>query len=104
MAMPALKLELEMPVEERIARLEANVEHIQTDVAEIKIDIRRLDAEIEAVAKDLTTKYDSLKELMAAMAVTLEKMNSSRAFDRVWWLLTLGGVLATMARTFYLKP
>jgi hypothetical protein len=33
MAMPALMLKLETPVEERVARLEANVEHIQKDVS-----------------------------------------------------------------------
>ena len=39
MAMPALLLESENPVEERVARLDANVEHIRSDISDVKIDI-----------------------------------------------------------------
>jgi hypothetical protein len=42
MALAALKFEPEAPLEERVARLEANIEHIQVDLGEMKIDIRRL--------------------------------------------------------------
>ena len=54
MAMPALMFEMEMPLEERVARLEANVEHIQSDISDMKIDIRRLDDKIDGV-KDAVT-------------------------------------------------
>ena len=49
MAWPVLKFEMETPLEERVARLEANVEHIQKDVSDMKVDIRRL-GDTEAVA------------------------------------------------------
>jgi uncharacterized protein (UPF0335 family) len=40
MPSPALKFETETPLEERVARLEANIEHIQNDVSDMKIDMR----------------------------------------------------------------
>jgi hypothetical protein len=98
MALPALKLELEAPLEERVARLEANVEHIQKDVSEMKIDIRRLGEKIDGVDQKLTGKTDSLKDAVTALAINMEKqfaavekqfgaLHTARAFDRVWWLL-----------------
>ena len=122
MAMPALKLEMEMPVEERVARLEANVDHIQKDVAETRIDIRRLNdkidsvdqklsAKIDGVDQRLSAKTDSVKDLVTALAINMEKsfanveksiaaLHSARAFDRVWWLLMSGALLGVMARAF----
>jgi chromosome segregation ATPase len=60
MAMPALMFELETPVEERVARLEANVEHIRSDISDIKIDVRRLGDKIDTVDRNLTTKIDAV--------------------------------------------
>ena len=93
MAMPALMFELETPLEERVARLEANVEHIQKDVSDMKIDIRRLD-----------DKIDGVKDAATALALNMEKsfaaLHAARAFDRVWWLLMSGALLGVMARAF----
>ena len=122
MAMPALKLEMETPVEERVARLEANVDHIQKDVAETRIDIRRLNdkidsvdqklsAKIDGVDQRLSAKTDSVKDLVTNLAINMEKsfanveksiaaLHSARAFDRVWWLLMSGALLGVMARAF----
>jgi chromosome segregation ATPase len=66
MALPALKFELERPLEERVARLEANVEHIQTDIADMKIDIRRLSDKIDSVDQKLTAKIDSVEQKLSA--------------------------------------
>jgi hypothetical protein len=122
MAMPALKLEMETPVEERVARLEANVDHIQKDVADTKIDIRRLNDKIDSVDQKLSTKIDNVdqklsakidgvKDSVTALAINMEKsfanvekaiaaLHSARAFDRVWWLLMSGALLGVMARAF----
>jgi DNA anti-recombination protein RmuC len=62
MAMPALMLELETPVEERVARLEANVEHIRSDISDVKIDLRRLNDKVESIDQKLTTKVDGVHE------------------------------------------
>ena len=122
MAMLALKLDMEIPVEERVARLEANVDHIQKDVAETRIDIRRLNdkidgvdqklsAKIDGVDQRLSAKTDSVKDLVTNLAINMEKsfanveksiaaLHSARAFDRVWWLLMSGALLGVMARAF----
>jgi hypothetical protein len=104
MAMPALKLEAENPVEERVARLEVNVEHILLDVSDIKIDIRRLNDKIDAVDKKLSDKFDSLKDTVASLTLRVETgfadMKASRAMDRVWWLLMCAAMLGVMAHGF----
>jgi predicted nucleic acid-binding Zn-ribbon protein len=104
MAMPALKFELETPLEERVARLEANVEHIQKDVSDLKIDVRRLNDKIDSVDQKLSGKIDSLKDTVSALAINMEKsfasLQAARAFDRVWWLLMSGALLGVMARAF----
>jgi predicted RNase H-like nuclease (RuvC/YqgF family) len=66
MAMPALMFELETPLEERVARLEANVEHIQKDVSDMKIDIRRLGDKIDSVDQKLSAKIDSVDQKLSA--------------------------------------
>jgi len=95
MAMPAMKFEPEDPLEDRVARLEVNVEHIQKDVSEMKVDIRRLNdkidgvdnkltakidgveekltAKIDGVDQRLTGKIDSLKDALATLAINMEK-------------------------------
>jgi predicted RNase H-like nuclease (RuvC/YqgF family) len=120
--MPAWKLELEAPVEERVARIEANVEHIQKDVSDMKIDIRRLNDKVESVDQKLSAKIDgvdqklsvridSVKDLVTALAINMEKsfanveksfaaLHAARAFDRVWCLLMSGALLGVMARAF----
>jgi predicted RNase H-like nuclease (RuvC/YqgF family) len=129
MALPALKFETETPLEERVARLEANVEHIQKDVSDMKIDIRRLgdkidsvdqklSAKIDGIDQKLSAKTDSVKDLVTALAINVEKsfanvekqftnveksfaaLHAARAFDRVWWLLMSGALLGVMARAF----
>ena len=53
MAMPALVLEMETPVEERIARLESDADRTRSDIADIKIDLRRLNDKLEQWASML---------------------------------------------------
>jgi hypothetical protein len=104
MAMPALMFELETPLEERVARLEANVEHIQKDVSDMKIDIRRLGDKIDSVDQKLSAKIESVKDSVTTLAINMEKsfavLHAARAFDRVWWLLMSGALLGVMARAF----
>ena len=66
MAIPALKIEPEAPLEERVARLEVNVEHIQKDVSDMKVDIRRLGDKIDGVDQKLTAKIDGVDQKLTA--------------------------------------
>jgi chromosome segregation ATPase len=126
MAMPALKYPTESPVEERVAVLEANIEHIRSDISEMKTDIRRLNEKIDGVdqkltaridrveekltaridrlEEKLTAKIDGVKDGLANLALSMEKAFSSlkvaRVLDRVWWLLMSAALLGVMARGF----
>jgi predicted nucleic acid-binding Zn-ribbon protein len=79
------------PLEERVARLEANVEHIQKDVSDIKIDIRRLGDKIDSVDQKLSAKIDSVDHSLSAkidsVIQAIAELKIGRALDRVWWLL-----------------
>lgn len=77
MGLPAAQPIWEPPVEERIARLEANVEYIQRDVSDIKIDLRemrrefkqdflRMDEKFEKMFCGLDGKFDGLKDSLAS--------------------------------------
>jgi hypothetical protein len=82
--MAAIPRDLEKLVQEqeRFARLESKVEHVQSDVTELKADLRA------ALAK-----FDAIKD-------GVSEMQASRGFDRVWWMGMAGGLLAVMARGF----
>jgi hypothetical protein len=60
MVRPAVKFQLEDPMEERVAKLKANIEHIRSDVSDIKTDVRRLNDKIDGVNKDLSGKIDTV--------------------------------------------
>ena len=88
MGMPARKLEFEEPtVEERSTSRDPTVAHIQSDVSEMKADIRRLDAKIDAV-----------KDSLAAQAVSTEKSFSRQV---VWIVGVAAALLTAMARGFH---
>jgi hypothetical protein len=67
MGMPALKLQFEeVSVEERLARLETSVENIHSNVAEMKVDIRRLNDKIDGVDQRLSAKIDGVEGKLCA--------------------------------------
>jgi phage shock protein A len=104
MAMPALLLESEDPVEERVARLEVNVEHIRSDISDMKVDIRRLGDKIDTLDQKLSAKIDSVDQKLStkidSVVQSIAELRIGRALDRVWWLLMSGALLGIMARAF----
>jgi hypothetical protein len=125
MGMPARKFEFEeVSVEERLARLESNVEHIQSDVSEMKVDIRRLNdkfdgmdqrlcakidgvdqklsAKIDAVDQKFTAKFDSLKDQISGLALTMEKSHSQlRVWAMTLYIGMAGGLLTFLAHSLH---
>ena len=73
-------------MEDRIARLEARVEHIQSDIPEMKTDIR-----------DLRTQAGEGKDAVTNLARKIEKYTG---VDRVWWLVIAATLLGVMAHGF----
>jgi hypothetical protein len=59
-AMPALKFEPEAPVEERAVMLEADVKHIRSDVADLKVDGRRLNDKVDGLGQQLGAKIEEV--------------------------------------------
>ena len=72
MAMQAIRLEPEAPVEERVAILEANIEHIRSDISEMKTDVRRLGDKIDNADQKLTTKIDSVDQKLTTKLDAVE--------------------------------
>lgn len=85
-------------MEERIARLEVTTDHIQSDVTELKANVKQLDSKVDAQGKDLGTKIENLERTMREK---LEKLAIGQWANRVWALLLAGVVLGVMARGFH---
>ena len=60
MAMPARKLEWETPVEDRLGKIEAHIEHMRSDISDLKVDVRRLNEKVDEVDKRLGGKIDDV--------------------------------------------
>ena len=89
-------------MEERLARLESNVEHIQSDISEMKVDIRRLNDKIDGVDQRFTAKFDSLKDLIAAQSLTMEKSISRLTVWAIMLYISMaGGFLTFLGRSLH---
>jgi chromosome segregation ATPase len=119
MAMPARKLESEIPVEDRLGKIEAHIDHMRSDISDLKVDVRRLNDKIDGldtrlngkidgldqklsgrideVDKRLTGKIDSLKDTMEK---EFRKLDRERLYDRVWFLMIAAAILSVMAHGF----
>src|SRR5688572_9554466 len=108
MGLPAIPLDRETPVEERLARLEANAQHIQSDVTEIKVDIRRMDAKIDRVHETLIARIDSLRDALNAridglrdrMDALERSFHSAKVWALILYIALAGGLLGVLARGF----
>ena len=130
MAMPARKLELETPVEDRFGKVEAHIEHMRSDISDLKVDVRRLNDKLDEVDKRLGEKIDEVDKrlvgkidevdkrlggkvdevdkrltgkidgLKNSMDKEFRKLDRERLYDRVWYLLIAGTILSVMAHGF----
>lgn len=86
MSMPMRKFDPGSPMQQRVARLETHAQHVQAHISEIKIDLRGLNAKIDAV-----------KDTVAALAVRMEQglAHLGERFDRkLAWII---GLIVTLA-------
>lgn len=60
MGLPAMKLDDEVFMEARVARLEEKVDRVQSDVSDLKIEIRGVRSDMKAMDQGLTSKIDGL--------------------------------------------
>jgi DNA anti-recombination protein RmuC len=109
MGAPALKLEPEESVEERLARLESDVQHMQSDITDIKGHLLRVDGKIDALAQRTSESIAALIQSISQMALSHEKSISklevavvkSTSNLKVWWMLTLTTTISgILARAF----
>jgi chromosome segregation ATPase len=100
--------EPEPDMDSRIVRAEAKLESIETNIAEIKADLRSLGAEMRAgfddVRKEMRAVFDELRKGNTAGQVSLESVRGAVETVRtavesakVLALVVFGGALATVA-------
>jgi SMC interacting uncharacterized protein involved in chromosome segregation len=78
-ALPAVRLEVENDVEAQFARLEEKVDRLQSDMTEVKTDIRRVDSKADAI-RDALAAFDSKTQASIA-SLELKAQQSIAALD-----------------------
>jgi uncharacterized protein YlxW (UPF0749 family) len=104
MAFASRRPEPETSMDEHTARLTATVEHIQSDVTEIKGDIRRLDTKIDAVRSELSAKIDKTQDALAALGIEVGKGELRMQKDlntlQRWMYGVIAAIGVMLARAF----
>jgi hypothetical protein len=90
-------VELEDCVEDRIAKLGSDVQHLQADVSDIKAWTRQFQSEVLARFDRITDRLERITESMAELRTQMYRGDLQ---TRVWVLVSIGAVLAVMARGF----
>lgn len=107
-----LEMDEQTQTQARLARLEANVEHIQSDVADIKTDLRRTNDKIEGLRQeltrnsegargDLTQKIEGVREELTQKIDGLRQdMYSLKVWALGLYIALAGSLLIVMAKGF----
>ncbi len=82
---------------DRIARLETIVDHIQSVLKDVRQDVKELQSKLEALERKFDGKFEALR---SEMQKSFEELRIGRLMDRVWMLLAMGTLLGVMARGF----
>jgi hypothetical protein len=59
---------------DRIARLEANVEHIQSDVTDLKVELRRTNDRLDKMGTDFNAKIDVVSKDLTGVRLSLASL------------------------------
>jgi SMC interacting uncharacterized protein involved in chromosome segregation len=104
MAAAEKELNTEIFMEERIARLETQVEHIHKDLTRIEGKVDKLDEKLDAKVGKLDEKIDAQNKRHEAFRLDVmnkfAQMAKGRMADKVWLLLIAAALLGVMARGF----
>jgi chromosome segregation ATPase len=100
--------EMDETVQAQIARLTSDVQHVQTDVADIKVALRRFDdkldalnARIDGVRTDLTEKFESLRgDVNAKIDGLRSEISSMKVWALSLYFALAGSLLFVMAKGF----
>ena len=88
--------------------METDIHDLRSSVSEVKDSVAALDSRMENRLGELNVRIEKgfadvcsrMDEGFAAIDVRMEKVESGRAKDRVWWLLIAATLLGVMARGF----
>jgi outer membrane murein-binding lipoprotein Lpp len=90
-------VELEEVVEDRVGKLESDVQHLQADVTEIKADARQFRSEVLARFEKVDASFERIEQAIAELRTQMVRGDLQ---TRIWMLLSNGTVLAVMAHGF----
>ena len=103
--------EVEAQAEARIARLESNVSHIRSDLADVKVDVRAMRNRVDDLGEKHTDRLAALDNKLCTRMDALEvrltdrmdKLERGVASAKVWALMPFiaqaAAVYGTLART-----
>jgi len=128
MALPVRKAEMGIPVDDKSEIMLTHIEHILTDISDIKADVRRLNDRLDNTDRKHTERYESLDQKFSQKLESLEQkfsgklenldqkfsekfeslrdlmekgfvdLRMGRLIDRVWYLLMSAAILGIVAR------
>lgn len=88
-------------MEARIARPESDVEHIRSDMADVKVELRTLRDKMDGMSTSLTQRMVDLTDRIDAVNTSLKDgLASAQVWALVLYIVLAGGMLGTMARGF----
>jgi peptidoglycan hydrolase CwlO-like protein len=102
-------LDMDDTLKVQVARLESDVQHILTDVADIKVELRRtndrldkLDAKIDGVDNSLNAKIDGLdKRLTDKIDGVRQELSSMKVWALGMYITLSSSLLFVMAKGFH---
>src|SRR5579859_4785458 len=97
-------VELEEVVEDRVGKLESDVQHLQADVTEIKADARQFRSEVLARFEKVYERFEKADDRFGRIEKAIEELRTQMIRGdlqtRIWMLVSNGTVLAVMAHGF----
>jgi hypothetical protein len=83
--------------EDRIARIEADVGHVKTDVADLKVKLDSTNERMDKMNEGLIQRMDKMYERLSEK---IDKLRDALWMTRIEMLLIGAGLLAIIARVF----